>query len=109
MAYDEALADRVRDHIASNPNVVEKKMFGGVAFMNRGNMAVGVSNDELMVRVGLGGHEQAVADPGVRDFDMTGKRMKGWVLVGSQTIADDSDLNDWIDVGMDFAASLPPK
>jgi len=109
MAYDEVLADRLRDHIASNLNVVEKKMFGGVAFMNQGNMAVGVSNDELMVRVGLDGYERAIADPGVRDFDMTGKRMKGWVLVGPQTIADDSDLNDWIDVGMDFAASLPPK
>lgn len=109
MAYSEVLASRVRDHIASKPNIVEKKMFGGVAFMNHGNMAVGVSNDELMVRVGLDGYEEAMTDPGVRAFDMTGKRMKGWVLVGPQTIADDTDLTDWIDVGMDFAGSLPPK
>jgi TfoX N-terminal domain len=109
MAYSEVLADRIRHQTGSNPNVAEKKMFGGVAFMNQGNMAVGVSNDELMVRVGLEGYEEAIADPGVRDFDMTGKRMKGWVLVGPQTIADDSDLNDWIDVGMEFAGSLPPK
>lgn len=84
-------------------------MFGGVAFINRGNMAVGVAGDELMVRVGLEGYEEAIKEPGVRDFDMSGKRMKGWVLVDSQTVAPDDDLRSWIEVGMDFAASLPPK
>ena len=84
-------------------------MFGGIAFMNQGNMAVGVSGDELMVRVGLEGYDEAVADPGVRDFDMTGKRMKGWVLVDTAAIADDADLRSWIDVGIDFADNLPPK
>ncbi|MGB7859756.1 MAG: TfoX/Sxy family protein [Acidimicrobiia bacterium] len=109
MAYSEDLADRVRAHIGSNPGVVEKKMFGGIAFMNHGNMAVGVSSDELMVRVGPGGYEQAINEPGVRDFDMTGKRMKGWVLVDSQGTDEDDDLKGWIDVGMNFAATLPPK
>jgi len=109
MAYSEELAQRIRVRIGSNPNVVEKKMFGGVAFMNQGNMAVGVSGNELMVRVGLEGYDAAIADPGVRDFDLTGKRMKGWVLVDSQTIAANNDLRGWINVGMDFAGTLPPK
>lgn len=109
MAYDETLATRIEAHIGGNPDVVAKKMFGGIAFMNNGNMAVGVSKDELMVRVGLDGYEEAIAEPGVRDFDMSGKRMKGWVLVDSQSISDDRDLHDWVDVGMRFAASLPPK
>lgn len=77
--------------------------------MNHGNMAVGVAGDELMVRVGLEGYDKAVTDPGVRDFDMTGKRMKGWVLVDIQTIVKDNDLHGWVEVGMDFASSLPPK
>ncbi len=77
--------------------------------MSHGNMAVGVAGDELMVRVGLEGYDDAIADPGVRDFDVTGKRMKGWVLVDPQTIAADNDLRSWIDVGMDFADTLPPK
>lgn len=109
MSYDEALATRIEAHIGENPSVVSKKMFGGIAFMNGGNMAVGVSNDELMVRVGPDGYEEAISEPGVRDFDLSGKRMKGWVLVDAQSISDDQDLHDWIDVGMRFAGSLPPK
>ncbi len=109
MAYSEELAHRVRDHISSNGDVVEKKMFGGIAFMSHGNMAVCVTGDELMVRVGLDGYEAAIADPGVRDFDLTGKKMKGWVLVDTQTVAADNDLHGWIEVGMNFANSLPPK
>jgi len=109
MAYSEELADRIRSHIGSNGGVVEKKVFGVFAFMSHGNMAVGVAGDELMVRVGLEGYDDAIAHPGVRDFDMTGKGMKGWVLVEPQTIAADNDLHGWIDVGMDFAGTLPPK
>ena len=63
MAYSEGLAGRVRDHIGSNEGVVEKKMFGGIAFMNQGNMAVGVSGDELMVRVGLDGYDRGHRRP----------------------------------------------
>jgi hypothetical protein len=68
-----------------------------------------VSKDDLMVRIGPDAHAEAVTEPGVRDFDLSGKRMKGWVLVDSQATADDNDLHDWIDVGMEFAASLPAK
>jgi TfoX/Sxy family transcriptional regulator of competence genes len=109
MAFSETLAQRIRDHIGDAPAVAEKKMFGGIAFMNHGNMAVGVSKDDLMVRIGPDAHAEAVTEPGVRDFDLSGKRMKGWVLVDSQATADDNDLHDWIDVGMEFAASLPAK
>ena len=109
MAYDEALADRVREHLEGNPEIVEKKMFGGVAFMLSGNMAVGISKDELMVRTGPDRYEEMIALSGVRDFDMTGRRMKGWILVAPEELAEDKGLADWIDVGLDFAGSLPPK
>ena len=109
MAYDESLADRVRDHLADNPEIAEKKMFGGVAFMFSGNMAVGISKDELMVRTGPDQYEKAMTQPGVRDFDMTGKRMKGWILVAPEELAEDESLAAWVDVGLDFAGSLPPK
>lgn len=109
MAYDEGMADRIRDHLGVGPEIVEKKMFGGIAFMLSGNMAVGISGDELMVRTGPDGYADAIAKPGVRDFDMTGKRMKGWVLVASDQLAEDNGLGEWLDVGLDFAGSLPPK
>ena len=86
MAYDEILAERIRDHVADNPDIVEKKMFGGIAFMLSGNMAVGISNDELMVRTGPDGYEDAITRPGVRDFDMTGRRMRGWILVAADQL-----------------------
>lgn len=109
MAYDEALAERVRGEIADDPGVIEKKMFGGVAFMLHGNMAVGVSRDDLMVRVGPDDHEAALSRPGVRDFDMSGRPMRGWILVAGDSVAVDEDLIAWIEVGMSFASSLPPK
>ncbi|MGI9610611.1 MAG: TfoX/Sxy family protein [Acidimicrobiia bacterium] len=109
MAYDEGLADRVRDQLGPNPEITERKMFGGIAFMISGNMAVGISKDELMVRTAPEDHEQLTAEPGVRDFDMTGKRMKGWLLVAPEKLSDDAQLADWVETGLDFAGSLPPK
>jgi TfoX/Sxy family transcriptional regulator of competence genes len=109
MAYDQALADRIRDRLGNGPEIVEKKMFGGTAFMLSGNMAVGISGDELMVRTGPDAYSDAIAQPGVRDFDMTGKRMKGWVLVASDQLTEDKGPADWLEVGLDFAGSLPPK
>jgi TfoX/Sxy family transcriptional regulator of competence genes len=70
MAFDEALAERIRSHLDDHPAIVEKKMFGGLAFILNGNMAVGVSHDELIVRVGEDGHDEALAQPGVRIFDL---------------------------------------
>ena len=109
MAYDEILAERVRDHLADNPEIIEKKMFGGIAFMLSGNMAVGISKDELMVRTGPDRYEEAINTPGVRDFDMTGRRMKGWVLVAPDQLSTDKGLDAWVSLGLDFAGSLPPK
>jgi len=108
MAFDEHLADRVRT-IIGDITVDEKKMFGGLAFMFDGNMAVGVSGEELMVRVAPEDMDDALAHDDVRRFEMSGKRMNGWILAGDDAIAEDVDLRRWIDVGLDFAASLPPK
>jgi TfoX/Sxy family transcriptional regulator of competence genes len=84
-------------------------MFGGIAFMVGGNMAVGVSSDDLMVRVGKETYDEALTRPGVREFDMSGKPMRGWVLVSDAGYSTDADLTSWIDRGVSYAESLPPK
>ncbi|MET9040415.1 TfoX/Sxy family protein [Streptomyces mirabilis] len=109
MAYDEGLAERIRERLGTDPDIAEKRMFGGIAFLHRGNMAVGVTGDDLMVRVGPDTIEQALTRPGTRIFDMTGRPMRGWVVVAGSTVAEDEVLGEWIDEGHAFAASLPPK
>lgn len=109
MAYDEALAHRVRERLSDNPEISERKMFGGIAFMLSGNMAVGVSKDDLMVRIDPDDQEEALAQPGVRVFDMAGRSMKGWILVAPEATEEDSGLQTWIEAGLDFAGSLPAK
>ncbi|WP_055489499.1 TfoX/Sxy family protein [Streptomyces sp. TP-A0356] len=109
MAYDEGLAERIRQRLSADPDVGEKRMFGGIAFLYRGNMAVGVTGEDLLVRVGPDGTEAALARPGVRLFDMTGRPMRGWVVVAASTVAEDDALGQWVDEGRTFAGSLPPK
>ena len=109
MAYDEGLAERVRDLLSVREAFSERKMFGGIGFMLSGNMACGVSGDELMVRLDPAEGEKALAEEHVRVFDMTGRPMKGWILVGPEATRSDEDLAGWVDAGADFAASLPPK
>ncbi|MFJ4366855.1 TfoX/Sxy family protein [Streptomyces chartreusis] len=109
MAYDEGLAQRIRERLGGRPEITEKRMFGGIAFLVHGNMAVGVSGDDLMVRVGPDGTEAALARPGTRIFDMTGRPMKGWILVAGDALAEDDVLGAWIAEGRAFAAGLPPK
>ena len=109
MAYDDALAERVREQLAAEPAISEKAMFGGLAFLLEGNMAVGLSGDELMVRVGADASDDALARPHTRPFDMTGRPMKGWILVAPEGVAEDDDLAAWVARGVDFARSLPPK
>ena len=109
MAYDEDLADRVREQLASEPALMEKAMFGGLAFLVEGNMAVGLSGDELMVRVGPDVSDDALARPHTRPFDMTGRPMKGWILVAAEGVAEKRDLSAWVARGVDFARSLPAK
>lgn len=109
MAYDEGLAERIRERLGADPGVTEKRMFGGIAFMHRGNMAVGVSGEDLMVRVGPDATDAALARPGTRVFDMTGRPMRGWILVAGTAVAEDQVLTEWIEEGRAFAATLPPK
>jgi hypothetical protein len=109
MAFDEALAERVRGEVGGVDGVVEKRMFGGLAFLLHGNMAVGVHGDDLIVRLAPEDTQDALAEEHVRVFDMTGRPMKGWVLVGPGATADEEGLGTWVTRGVDFAESLPPK
>lgn len=110
MVYGEQVADRVRETLAhAGVTPVEQKMFGGLAFMVGGHMAVGVLGDELVVRVGKGAYEDALAQPYAREMDFTGRPMTGMVLVGTQGFGDDATLRAWVQRGLDCTASLPPK
>jgi TfoX/Sxy family transcriptional regulator of competence genes len=109
MAYDEALAARVRDAIAARPDVTERKMFGGVAWMLGGNMAVGVRGEELIVRVDPDEGERVLREDGVRPFDMGTRTARGFVLVAGERVASDEGLARWLDAGADYAMSLPAK
>jgi hypothetical protein len=109
MAYDESLAERVRDVLDGDPRVHEQKMFGGLAFMVSGHMTVGIAGDDLMVRVGPDGYEDALAQPNAREMDFTGKPMRGLVYVSPSGIADAAALDAWVERGLAFTTSLPPK
>ena len=109
MAYDEKLAERIRAQLADQPDLTEKKMFGGIGFMVRGNLACGVIGTEMCVRVGPQAHAQALARPGARPFDFSGRPMEGWIYVGEQGFAAEKALRAWVRRGLDFALSLPPK
>lgn len=109
MAYDEALADRIRMALAERTDISEKKMFGGIAFMLAGNMTVGIVGDDLMVRVGPDAWEKSMALSHARPMDFTGRPMKGYVYVAPKGIATAAKLRTWIGRGVDFAETLPPK
>ena len=109
MAYDEALATRVRSLVASTDGVVEKKMFGGLAFLVNGNMSVGVHGSELIVRIDPDETDAALTQPGTRIFDITGRPMKGWLLVASQSLGEKKALSGWVKRGVVYARSLPSK
>jgi TfoX/Sxy family transcriptional regulator of competence genes len=109
MAYDEALAERIRGRLDREPGVVEKRMFGGLAFLVEGNMCVGVHRDDLIARVGPERGDALLARPGTRVFDITGRPMKNWLLVSHEVLDDDAELGEWIGEALAFARSLPPK
>jgi TfoX/Sxy family transcriptional regulator of competence genes len=109
MAFDEGLAQRIREALEDRSGVTEKKMFGGLAFMLGGNMCVGVVGHELMVRVGPDAYEDALAQKHARKMDFTKRPMKGFVYVATDGIESDRDLEDWIGRAVEFAESLPPK
>ena len=109
MAFDESLAERIRQRLARRNNVEEKKMFGGVGFLLNGNMLVGVWKDSLIARLGPDDGEAALREPHVKAFDITGRAMKGWVLVGPEGIEDEEKLKDWIERATRFVRTLPAK
>jgi len=109
MAFDEALAGRVRPLLASVDGVVEKKMFGGLAFLVQGNMSVGIHGSELIVRIDPLDAEEALKQPGTRVFDITGRPMKGWLLVSPETLGQKKVLAAWVNRGVAYARTLPAK
>jgi len=109
MAYDEEIALRVRNALAKYHPIEEKKMFGGLAFMLRGHMCIGVIRDELMVRVGLAGYEAALSEPHAREMDFTGKALRGFVYVENAGIQTAAGLATWINRGTKFVLSIPLK
>lgn len=110
MAYDEELADRVREHVEHERGLTERRMFGGLAFMINGNMAVAaVSKGGLMVRVDPAETEALLAKPHAAPLEMRGREMRGWLLVDADSITDDDELAAWIGRGIGYAQSLPPK
>ena len=109
MAYDEALAGRIRTVLAKRRGVDEKRMFGGIAFLLGGHMFCGVVKDDLMVRLGPDRHEAALTEPHVRPMDFTGRPMKGYVFVAPAGCRADAALARWVGLGVEFVAKLPAK
>ncbi len=109
MAYNEVLADRMRQRLRTREGIVEKSMFGGIGFLVNGNMACGVHRQDLIVRLSDAAFEEAIKRPHVRIFNMTGRPMKGWIMVSSRGYASDTALKDWIDKAVQHAKSLPAK
>jgi hypothetical protein len=109
MAFDEGLAERIREIVGADPLLSERKMFGGLCFMSSGNMCFGVVGSELMVRVGAEAYGDALAQPHAREMDFTGRSMKGMVYVSEEGISEDDALSTWLERGREFAGSLPPK
>jgi TfoX/Sxy family transcriptional regulator of competence genes len=109
LAYDEQLAARVRELLTPHDGLTEKRMFGGISFMLRGNMCCGIVRGDLIVRVGPEQYEAALMEPHARPMDFTGRPMKGVVYVGPAGYRSDKALAKWLKRGVDFAASLPPK
>ncbi|MBK5257873.1 MAG: TfoX/Sxy family protein [Vicinamibacteria bacterium] len=109
MSYDEGLGERIRGTMDHLHWVSERKMFGGLAFMVRGHMAVGVVKDELMVRVGPEACAWLIDKPHARAMDFTGRAMTGFLFVEPPGLEDDHDLAHWVGHGVEYALSLPPK
>ena len=109
MAFDENLAARIRKALARKKGIAEKKMFGGVGFLLNRNMLVGVWKDSLIVRLGPEQAEEAQREPHVGEFDITGKAMKGWVLVAPQGVADEDAVKGWVRRAMKFVGKLRAK
>jgi len=109
MAYDSKLAERIRGALAVRADVKERKMFGGVAFLLNGNMCCGVHRDELIVRLDPATAADALARAHTRVFDLTGRPMKGWLMVEPAGLVSAASLRGWLQMAVDYASSLPAK
>lgn len=110
MAYDEELANRIREVVQGEPGLTEKRMFGGLAFLINGNMAVSASSQGgLLLRVDPAQTDSLVASPHVRRFEMRGREMDGWLRVSGEAVDDDAEFDRWVRRGVTYARSLPPK
>ncbi|MBM3994856.1 MAG: TfoX/Sxy family protein [Planctomycetes bacterium] len=109
MAFDESLADRIRTGVGRKKNIEVKKMFGGLGFLLNGNMLVGVWKNLMIVRVGPDDYDDALLEPHVKEFDMTGKPMKGWIMVEPDGVRDEVQVKAWIQRAIKFVGKLPAK
>ena len=109
MAYNEQLAERIRSIVGADPGLTERKMFGGIAFMLNGNMFCGITREDLMARVRPDRFEEALASPGARPMDFTGRPSKGMVFVGPLGYTTEAQLRSWVEQTLEYARSLPAK
>lgn len=110
MAFDEVLADRIRDVVEGEPGLTQKRMFGGLAFLVHGNLAVAASGQGgLMLRIDPADAEALTQRPQARRFEMRGREMDGWLRVDDPALEDDADLRDWVEIGLAYARTLPVK
>ena len=109
MAFSEELAERIRRQLARRKGIEEKKMFGGIGFLLNGNLLMGVWKESLVVRLGPDEGDEALKEPHVKEFDITGRPMKGWVRVEPGGVEDDERLKEWIERAVKFVGTLPAK
>jgi hypothetical protein len=109
MAFDELLAERIRGRLGTKKGFTEKRMFGGIAFLLNANMCCGVHGDELIVRLDPERTDEALAGKHTRRFDLTGRPMKGWILVGPEALRADAEMDQWLALATAYAGSLPRK
>lgn len=109
MAFDESLAARIRIALARKKGIEEKKMFGGLGFLLHGNMLVGVWKNSMIVRLGPDEHEAALREPHVGEFDITGRPMKGWVMVAAEGVVEEDAVKKWVQRAVKFVGKLPAK
>jgi TfoX/Sxy family transcriptional regulator of competence genes len=109
MAYNEEIEARIRKAVSGWQNTAAKKMFGGVCHLLNGNMFCGVYKDYLILRLGEKNSNEALELPSVKPFDITGKPMKGWVMVAGEGFNSDEELKDWLNKAKEFVHTLPPK
>lgn len=109
MPYDRGLAQRIREILEEEPGFDEKKMFGGLCFLLFGNMVCGIIGEDLIVRVGADNYDRMLKKPHAKKFDLTGRPLRGWVMVLSPALESDKVLNDWVQRAVSFVRTLPPK